>query len=65
MDTIGPIVNLIFHLFMGFVILMSGTALFALLRFGQSRLVGVLTAIFYIALVSSLYSQALLIINQI
>lgn len=65
MDTVGAVVNLAFHLFMIFVLLMSGIALFALLRFGQSRLVGILTAALYITLISSLYFQALAVINRI
>lgn len=65
MDTIGSIVNLAFHLYMIFVLLLSGTALFALLRFGQSRIAGIVTALFYLGLLSSLYFQALAVINQI
>jgi hypothetical protein len=65
MDNLGAIVNLVFHLFMIFTIIMSWVALFSLLRFGQSRIIGMVTIIFYIILLSLLYFQALSIINQL
>ena len=65
MDQIGNLINLAFHLFMIFILFSSGIAIFALLRFGQSRIVSILTTLFYISLITSLYFQAITLINQI
>lgn len=65
MQQLGEITNLAFHLYMIFILFFSGAAVFALLRFGQSRVVSLLTALFYISLVSSLYFQTLALIAKL
>lgn len=60
-----PLINLLFHLFMAFIVVSSAIAIFALLRFGQSRLVGLASAALYISILALLYSQAVAIINRI
>lgn len=65
MADISKIVNLFFQLFMIFIVLYSGIAIFVLLKFGQSRILGFLVASFYIFLVGSLYFQTLGLINQL
>ena len=59
MDTLGQICNLIFHVYMLFILAYSGMAIFALLRFGRSRLLGIAITVLYVVLISGLYYQGL------
>lgn len=58
-------VNIFFHLYMIFLAAYSGLTIFALIRYGQSRLFGFLLSLLYIMLVSSLYFQTLTIITKL
>jgi len=65
MDNLSQIFNLLFHLYMIFLVVYSGLAIFALLRFGQSRLLNFVISSFYIALIGSLYFQTLAKIHSL
>jgi len=65
MEQFGDIANLVFHLYMIFILVFSGMAIFALLRFGQSRVVSLSASLLYISIVSSLYFQALSLIAKL
>ena len=65
MADISKIVNLFFQLFMVFIVVYSGIAIFVLIKLGQSRILNFLITSFYIFLVSSLYFQTLSFINQL
>ena len=62
-ETIFKVVNLAFQLFMVFIVVYSLLTVFALLRFGQSRILAFLVSLFYIMLISSLYFQTMSIIG--
>lgn len=65
MDGTGNIVSLVFHLYMIFLASYSSMAVFALLRFGQSRLVGIAGSLFYIMLMGAMYFQTLNLISRL
>ena len=65
MEQFGDIANLVFHLYMIFILVFSGMAIFALLRFGQSRVVSLSASLLYISIVSSLYFQTLSLIAKL
>lgn len=65
MLTLANISGLIFHLYMIFLVAYSSMAIFSLLRFGQSRITGLLATGVYLALMSSLYFQSLLLIGKL
>lgn len=62
-DTISIVVNLVFQLFMIFIIVYSAMAIFSLLRFGRSPVLGFIVSAFYITVISSLYFQTLSLIS--
>jgi hypothetical protein len=62
---VREIASLVFHLYMVFIVVYSGIAIFALLRYGRTKTLNFLLVVFYVGLISSLYYQALNIINQL
>lgn len=63
-DTIRGILTILFHVYMIFIMGYSLAAIFALLRFGQSRIITFVTSAFYLSLISSLYFQIINLINK-
>lgn len=65
MPELQNIINLVFHLFMFFIVTYSGFAIFSLIRYGKSQILGFVVSAVYIALLSGLYFQALSIIKSL
>lgn len=63
--SIERIIDIAFHLFMIFLAIWSGIAIFAHIRYGQSKILSLVVTVVYIMLVTSLYGQALSIISKI
>jgi hypothetical protein len=59
------IVALVFYIFMAGFVLYSLIALYALLRFGRSKIVSILVSILYLIMTASLYAAAVGNLNQI
>jgi len=62
---LSTILNLIFHLFMIFVVTYSSFAIFSLIRYGKSQILGFIVSVFYISIITGFYFQALGIINNL
>jgi len=62
---LSTILDLFFHLFMIFVVIYSSFALFSLIRYGKSQILGFLISVFYISIISGLYFQTLKLINNL
>jgi len=63
MSNISPIINLVFHLFMIFIMVYSSFAIFSLIRYGKSQVLGFIISVIYIVFMSGLYFQTLFIIK--
>ena len=59
------IIPLIFHFFILFVVIYSGLTMFALIRFGRSRLLGLAASVAYMIIVGSLYLQVALLLAKL
>lgn len=59
------LVNLIFHIYMAFVAVYSAMSIFALLRYGQSKIVTLASALIFIAALGSFYGKIITMINQL
>lgn len=62
---LSAILNLVFHLFMIFIIIYSSFAIFSLIRYGKSQVLGFIVSVFYMSVVSGLYFQVLKLINNL
>jgi len=65
MSSASTIAYLLFHLFMIFFVIYSGFAVFAMIRYGESRTLGLTVAVVYFVVVSGFYTHILTMINQI
>jgi len=54
----GTLIALVFYVLMAGFILYSLIALYALLRFGRSKIVGILVSILYLVITAGLYAAA-------
>jgi len=59
------ILALVFYIVTAGFILYSLVALYALLRFGRSKVVGILVSVFYLIMATSLYTAAIIKLNAI
>lgn len=55
--TARVVISLGFYLFIAFVIIYSALIFFSLMRFGRSRMVGLIASLIYTLLVGALYLQ--------
>jgi hypothetical protein len=58
------IIGTVFHVFMFFVVIYSAMNIFALIRFGRSKILGFLVFVVYGLVIGTLYGQALSIIAR-
>ena len=65
MDDINTIVSIVFHLFVLFIAIWSAMAIFALLRYGQTKAFSLFITAVYLASIISLYLRSVSIISQI
>jgi hypothetical protein len=58
------IIGAAFHVFMFFVVIYSAMNIFALIRFGRSKIIGFLVFVIYGLLLSAFYAEATAIISH-
>jgi len=59
------ILALFFYLFMGGFVIYSALAVYALMRFGKSKSLGLIVSMTYIVIIAGLFSAAVINLNNI
>ena len=62
---IAQIVNTIFYIFLAIFLLYTLLAIYALLRFGRTKIIGIVVSLVFLALSAALYVTALIHISNI
>ena len=64
-NLINSIISVIFYLIMAVFVLYSLQAIYALLKFGRSKILGIIVSIVFMIISGSLYAAAVVILGKI